>query len=61
VKCAWAILSWVASPAVLYISTLSHKRQHSGEGGREGKLLNKMCGLVFFSTFVSSISHSKKK
>jgi hypothetical protein len=27
VKCALAILSSVASPALLYISTLSHKRQ----------------------------------
>jgi hypothetical protein len=55
-QCAWAILPSVACPAVPYFSTLSHKRK----GFRKKKLLGIKCVcLIFCTTFVRNISHSK--
>jgi len=54
-QCACAILLSVANPAVQYFSTLSHKRHNFG--GK--KLLNIKCALIFSTTFVWNISHSK--
>jgi hypothetical protein len=49
------ILSFVASPALLYFFTLSHKRYDF----REKVIEHKMC-VVFSTTFVENISHSKE-
>ena len=38
-QCACAVLSFVASPALQYVSTLSHKRHDLGGGGW-GELVN---------------------
>jgi hypothetical protein len=49
------ILSFVADLPGPYFSTLSHKRHNF-----EKTILNIMCVLIFFTTFVWNISHSKK-
>ena len=50
------ILSSVASLALPYFSTLSHKRNNF-----PGKFIgHKMCVLIFSTTFVWDITHSKK-
>ena len=47
-QCACALLSSVARPAVLYLSTLSHKQYDF----KKKKLLNiKVCVLIFSTTF----------
>ena len=56
-QCAYAVLSAVASPAVQYFSSLPHKR--CDFGGKKW-LLNIKCVLIFSTTFVGYISHSKK-
>jgi hypothetical protein len=53
---ACALLPSVACPALQYFSTLSHKRH----GIREKVIEHKMCVLIFSTTFVRNISHSKK-
>jgi len=50
------VLSSVACLSLLYLSTLSHK----GHDFREKKLLNTKCVLIFSTTVVRNISHSKK-
>ena len=56
-QCAWAILSSLACPALQYFSTLSHKRHDFRKKVTE----RKMCVLIFSTTFVRHISHSKMK
>ena len=51
------ILPSVACPALQYFPTLSHKRQDF----RKKVIEHKMCVLIFSTTFVVNISHSKKK
>jgi len=51
------IFSSVACPALAHFSTLSHKRHNFQENVTE----NKMFVLIFSTTFVWNISHSKKK
>ena len=46
----------VAYPALTYFSTLSHTRHDF----RKKVIEHKMCVLIFSSTFVGNISHSKK-
>jgi hypothetical protein len=50
------ILPSVACPAVPYFSTLSHKRHDF----RKTFIQHKMCVLIFSTTFVWNISHSKQ-
>ena len=50
VKCACAILSSVASPALQYSTTLSHKQHDFRKKKKVTE--HKMCGLVFSTTFV---------
>ena len=51
------ILSSVACTALQHFSTLSHERNDLLE-----KVIDlKMCVLIFSTTFVLNISHSKKK
>jgi len=52
-----AILSSAGYPALQYFSTLSHKRHEF----RIKVIENKMCVLIFSTTFVRNISNSKKK
>ena len=49
----------VACPALPYFSTLYHKR-YDFLGGKKF-IEHKMCVLIFSTTFVWNISHSKKK
>ena len=56
-QCACTILSSVACPALQYYSILSHKQHDKKKKVTEYI----MCALIFSTTFVSSISHSKKK
>ena len=59
VKCACAILSSMACPALqYYLCTLCLKRHYFG---KKKKLLHTKCVLVFSTIFVRVISHSKKK
>jgi hypothetical protein len=58
-KCACAILSFVACPGVPYFSTLSHKRNDFLKKKIQG-IERRMCVLIFSATFVLNISHSKK-
>jgi hypothetical protein len=54
-QCAGAILSSVACLALKYFSTLSHKRHVF-----QKKVIEyKMCVLIFCTSFVGNISHSK--
>ena len=56
-QCACAILSSAASPAIPYFSTLSHKRHDF----RKKKIIEcKAYVLIFSTTFVRNIFHSKK-
>jgi len=55
-QCAIALLSSVASPALPYFFTLSHKQHDFPEEVSE----HKMCVLIFSTTFVRNISDSKK-
>ena len=55
-QCACAILPSVVCPALQYFSTLSHKLHDFREKVTE----HKMCVLIFSTTFVWNISHSKK-
>ena len=48
------MLSSVACPALLYSSTLSHKRHDF----RKKIIEHKTCVLISFTTFISNISHS---
>jgi len=48
-QCAYAILAFVACPAVQYFFTLSHKG-HDFRKKRKKMLLNIKCVLVFFAT-----------
>jgi predicted CDP-diglyceride synthetase/phosphatidate cytidylyltransferase len=50
------ILSFVACLALQNFSTLSHKRHDF----RKNVIENKMCVLIFSTSFVSNISHSKE-
>ena len=50
------VLSSVACPALSYFSTLSHKWHDFPKTVTE----RKMCVLIFASTFICDISHSKK-
>jgi len=50
-------LSPVACPALQYFSTLSRKRLDF----RDNVIEHEMCVLIFSTTFVRNISHSKKK
>jgi hypothetical protein len=52
------IVMSVASMAA-YFSTLSHKRYDFRRGGGGGITENKMCVLIFSTTFVWNISHSE--
>ena len=54
--CACCILSSVVCPALQSFSTLSHKRYDF----RNNVIGHKMCVLIFSTTFVWNISHSKK-
>jgi hypothetical protein len=54
-QCVRTILS-VACPALQYFSTLSHKWHSSQKKVTE----HKICILIFSTTFVWNISHSKK-
>jgi len=54
-QCACTVLLSVAYPAVLYFSTLSHKRHDF----RRKVIECKMCVLIFSTTFIWNISHSK--
>ena len=56
-KCTCTILSSVACPALQYYSTLSHKRYDFRNRTTEYK----MCALIFATTFVWNISHSKTR
>jgi len=56
-QCICAMLSSFACLALQYFSTLSHKRYDF----RKRVTKYKMCVLIFSTTFVSNISHSKKK
>jgi len=56
-QCACATLSSVPCPALQYFSTLSHKWHDF----RKKKLLNIKCVLIFPTTFVWNISHSRHK
>ena len=47
---------YVARPALQYIFHISHKRHDFRKNVTE----HKMCGLIFSTTFVWNISHSKK-
>jgi hypothetical protein len=49
------ILSSVACLALPYFSTLSHKRHDFGK-----HVDHEMCVLIFCTTFICNISHSKK-
>jgi hypothetical protein len=51
------ILSSVSGLALPYFSTLSHKRH---DFWKEKKIEHKMCALIFSTTFVWNISHSKQ-
>ena len=55
VRCA--ILSSAACPTLRYFSVFSHKRQDF----RKKVIEFKICVLILSTTFVSHISHSKKK
>jgi hypothetical protein len=50
------VTSFVAPLSPLYLSTLSHKRYDFRKEVTE----NKMCVLIFSTTFISKISRSKK-
>jgi hypothetical protein len=54
---AYAILSSVACPALQYFTTLSHKRNDFRKKNTEQLTWD----LIFSTTFVCNISHSKKK
>jgi len=53
------ILSSVASPALKYFSTLSHKRRDF-RGGEGGIIEHKLHDLILSTTFARNISHSMK-
>ena len=57
VRMRCVVLSSVTRQAVPYFPTLSHKRHDFREKVTE----HKMCVLIFCTTFVWNISHSKKK
>ena len=50
------ILSSVACPALKYFSTLTHKLHDF----RKKVIVHEMCILIYSTTFVRNISHSKK-
>jgi hypothetical protein len=52
------VLSSVACPAQPYFSTLYHNGSDFRGGG--GVIEHKVCILIFFTTSVGNISHSKK-
>jgi hypothetical protein len=56
-QCACAILPSVACPPLQYFSTFSHKLHDFREKNVIGLAI---CTLVLSTTFISSISHSKK-
>jgi len=57
-QCACALLSPVACPALLYFSTLSHKRHDF----RKKKVIEYKIDVLIFSTaFVRNISHTLNK
>jgi hypothetical protein len=51
------ILSSVVCPAVPYFSTLFHK-QHDFR--KKNAIQNKMCALIFSTSFVCNVSHSRE-
>jgi len=55
-QCACNLLSSVARPTLQYFSALSHKRHDFFKAA-----YYKMCVLIFSTTFVSNISHYRKK
>ena len=57
---ACAILTSVVSPAVLHVSTVSHKRYDFRGAGGGGNLINIKC-VFRFSLQLRNISHSTKK
>jgi len=56
-QCTCTIMSSVVCPAVQYLSTWSHHKEHNF-----WKIVveHKMCVLIFFTTFVWNICYSKK-
>jgi hypothetical protein len=55
------VVSPVASPALQYFFTLSHKQQDFRGGGWGEIFVHKVCVLIFPTNFVRNVSHSKNR